>query len=179
MNGESAFQGQPAYVQKTSNKKRLVIIFIVVFLLIIAALGALYLLGSTSKHTPQPTNPVPSVTVSATPTPASPSAQLSPTPEALLSPTAKPTTLSVIVLNGSGTPGAAGGVASALKTAGYTDVTTGNAKAYTYTGVTIYAKNKADLQKVQQVVAAANTNAKVTASVDATIPTDIEVIVGK
>ena len=179
MSDESVFQGQPAYVQRTSNKKRLVVIFIVVLLLIIAALGALYLLGSSTKHTPQPTNPIPSVTISEAPTPASPSAQLSPSPEASISPTAASTSLAITVLNGSGTPGAAGQVATALKTAGYTDVTTGNAKAYTYTGITIYAKTKANLQKVQNAISGANSNAKVTASVDATIPTDVEIIVGK
>src|SRR6266568_4689817 len=76
MDNNSAFQSQPAYVQKASNKKRLVIIFLVLLVVIIAALGALYLLGSSSKHpTSAPTTPIPTESIVATPTPATSSAQ--------------------------------------------------------------------------------------------------------
>ncbi|HWY79223.1 MAG TPA: LytR C-terminal domain-containing protein [Candidatus Sulfotelmatobacter sp.] len=179
MSDGSAFQGQPVYVEKSSNKKRLVIIFLVIFLLVIAALGALYMLGSSSKHTNQPTNPIPTDIMAATPTTASNSAQLSVTTTASSSPTNSPKILQISVLNGSGTPGAAGQIASALQTAGYTNVTTGNAKSFTYTGVTLYAKNAADLKQVQKVITATNATVKITASINSTIPTDVEVIVGK
>ena len=180
MNEDSSFQQQPAYVGKTSNKRRLVTIFLVVLVLLIAGLGALYLLGST-KHQSTPTNPIPTEMVS-TPTPASSSsAQLTATPSAAVSPTVNPASLRISVLNGSGTAGAAGAVADALKNAGFTKVTTGNASAFTYTGITITVKKteSGDLQQIQKYVSAASPNTKVTTKVDNTIPTDIQVIVGK
>jgi flagellar basal body-associated protein FliL len=184
MDNNSAFQTQPAYVQKTSNRKRLIIIFLVILVLIIVALGALYLLGSSAKKPPvQPTAPIPTQAQLATPTPASSSAQLSPTPKitggATAAPTPATTSLSISVLNGSGTAGAAGQTASALKTAGFTDVTTGNASAYTYTGITIHVKDKNNLASVEKAIQDANPNAKITTGVDPTISTDVEVIVGK
>ena len=179
MDEGSAFQQQPAYVQKTSNKKHLITIFFVVLLLVIAGLGALYLLGKSAKHSVSPTNPIPTEMIS-TPTPASStSAQLTTTPTATASPTVNLTTLSVSVLNGSGTPGAAGKIADALKNAGFTNITTGNAKTFTYTGITVYGKDKANLSTVQNEISTASPNTKVTASVDNTIPTDVEIIVGK
>lgn len=60
--------------------------------------------------------------------------------------------LKIRVLNGSGTSGVAGKVATLLKEAGYTDVSTGNADEYDYEDVTIrYVKEAAgalpDVQK--------------------------------
>ncbi len=183
MDGNSAFQTQPAYIQKTSNNKRLIIIFLVVLVLILAALGALYLLGSSAKKpTVQPTAPIPTQ-IPSTPTPASSSAQLSPTAgvtgTAKTTPTPALTDLSVSVLNGSGTPGAAGQTASALKTAGFTNVTTGNASSYTYTGITIHVKSKDNLAAVEKAVQDANPNVKITTGVDPALSSDVEVIVGK
>lgn len=182
MENESPFQTQPAYVQKTSNRKRLVIIFVVLFWVIVIALGALYLLGSSTKHsTNSPTNPVPTTQVSMAPA-SSTSAQLTATPSAAVSPTAASaslTSLTVSVLNGSGTPGAAGKVATALKSAGFSNVTTGNASAYTYTGLTVYVKNSDNLTSVKQAISAAEPNQQVTTSVKASIPTDVEIIIGK
>lgn len=183
MENESPFQTQPAYVQKSSNKKRLVIIFVVLFWVIVIALGALYLLGSSAKHpTSSPTNPIPTSQVSAPPGASSTSAQLTATPSAAVSPTAASaslTSLSVSVLNGSGIPGAAGKVASALKSAGFSSVTTGNAAAYTYTGLTVYVKNSDNLSAVKQAIATAEPNQQATTSVKASIPTDVEIIIGK
>ncbi|HVA96790.1 MAG TPA: LytR C-terminal domain-containing protein [Candidatus Acidoferrales bacterium] len=181
MSDESPFQGQPQYVTvKTSHKKRWIIIFFVVLLLVIAALGALYLLGSTAKH-PAPilTNPVPTETMPVTPTPASSSATPIVTAVVTSGPSINPTALKVSVLNGSGVAGIADKMASALKTAGYTNVTTGNAKDFTYTGITIYAKKQEYLQQVKQDVTSLNSSVKITSGVDATIPNDVEVIVGK
>jgi len=178
MNEESSFQGQPTYVGHTSNKRRLVTIFFVVLLLLIAGLGALYLLGNSAKHTSNPTNPIstqtvsPSTSLTVTPTQAA-------TPSAALSPTSSPTAMSVSVLNGSGTVGAAGKVADALKNAGFTSVTTGNANAYNYTGLTVYVKDKANLATIQKDISSLDPSAKITASVDPTISSDVEVIVGK
>jgi hypothetical protein len=68
----------------------------------------------------------------------------SPTPSRKPSPTVTGTTttkqLSVAVLNGSGTKGAAGGMASDLAAAGYSVVRTGNANSFGYTGISIDIK---------------------------------------
>jgi LytR cell envelope-related transcriptional attenuator len=181
MSEQSPFQGQPAYVEKTSSlKKRFIIIFFVILLLIITALAALYLLGSSVKHPVQPpTNPVPSVIPTTTQPSATNAAQLTSSPSATIAPSASPKSLAISVLNGSGVPGAAGKIADALTSAGFIHVTTGNAKTYTYTGITIYAKNNADLQSVQKAVATVDPSVKVAASIDNTIPGDVEIIVGK
>lgn len=181
MNEDSAFQTQPAYVQRGSSKKKLVVIFLVVLLLVIAGLGALYLIGNSSQHSvSQPTTPVPTETMQVTPTPASSSAQLSTTPVASASSSSvSPASLSVSVLNGSGVAGAAGQVASALKSAGFTSVTTGNASTFTYTGITVHVKKSDYLPLVQKAIATGSPNMKVTTSVDPSISSDIEVIVGK
>ena len=180
MNEQSPFQTQPAYVEKTSHKKRWVTIFFVVLILIIAALGALYLLGGSGKHPiTQPTTPVPTETLSASPTPATNSATLTSTPSATIAPSPALTSLKISVLNGSGVAGAADKMASALKNAGYTNVTTGNASVFTYTGITIYVKDKANLPTVQKEIAALDPSVKVTASADPTIASDIEKVVGK
>lgn len=182
MNEESPFQVQPAYVQKTSNKKRLITIFFVVLLLIIAGLGALYLLGSSAKRSSvKPTNPIPTGIVS-TPTPSASSAgQLSTTPASTNSPTVNPVNLSISILNGSGTPGAAGQVAEALKNAGFTNITTGNASSYSYEGITITVKSAENgyTQQIQKYVSTAYPNSKVTVKNDDTISSDIQIIVGK
>jgi hypothetical protein len=182
MSEESSFQVDPSYVGKSSNKKRLVVIFFVVLLLLIAGLGALYLLGSSAKHSSfKPTNPIPTETMTS-PTPSSStSAQLTATPSAALSPTLVPTSLKVSILNGSGTPGAAGAVADALKNGGFTNVTNGNANSYTYTGITLITKT-ADSSYVPQLkkyIGTVNSSATITVKTDDTIPTDVEVIVGK
>jgi len=184
MDNNSAFQTQPAYVQKASNRKRLIIIFLVILVLIIVALGALYLLGSNAKKPPiQPTVPVPTQAPAATQPPASPSAQLSPTAGVTVTPKVTPTpgstSLSVSVLNGSGTVGAAGQTAAALKSAGFTNVTTGNASSYTYNGITIHVKDKSSLATVEKAIQDANPNAQITTGVDPTLSTDVQVIVGK
>lgn len=179
MDNASTFQGQPSYIGKTSNRKRLVTIFLVVFLLLIAGLGALYLLGTSAKHSFTPTNPVPTAIVS-TPTPASTSAQLTATPSASpTSTTVNPAKLTVSVLNGSGIAGAADKMATSLKSAGYSNVTTGNANVFTYTGITLHVKKQEYLKQLEKDVATAAPNAKVTSGVDSSLTSDVEVIVGK
>lgn len=103
-------------------------------------------------------------------------AKLSPT--VLLSPTIKKTqTLSVQVLNGSGVKGAAAKLSSGLTSAGYT-VTTGNADAFTYTGVTVNIKKsksqlldalKKDLSANDYLVTKSTTTHPESSSTDAVI----------
>ena len=180
MNEQSPFQGQPPYVEKTSHKKRWVTIFFVVLILIIAGLGALYLLGGSGKHSiAQPTTPLPTETISEQPTPATSSASLTSTPSATIAPSGTLTSLGISVLNGSGVAGAADKMASGLKNAGYTNVTTGNASAFTYSGITVYVKDKTNISTVQKEITSLDPGVKVTASADPTITSDVEIIVGK
>lgn len=178
MDNGSTFQGQSSYIGKTSNRKRLVTIFLVIFLLIIAGLGALYLLG-TAKHSATPTNPVPTASVSTPTLVSSTSASLSPSPTATPSAALDKSTLNVSVLNGSGTPGAADKMASSLKSAGYTNITTGNANVFTYTGITLHVKKQGYLKELQKDIATIEPNAKVTSGLDSSLTTDVEIIVGK
>jgi hypothetical protein len=82
--------------------------------------------------------------------------KVTPTPSVSSEPTVKPTgakksvSLTVAVLNGSGTKGAAKSLSTALSDAGYTVSRTGNADAFTYTGVTIQIK-KSDQQALDQL----------------------------
>jgi LytR cell envelope-related transcriptional attenuator len=183
MNETSPFQEQPAYVQKTSNKKRLLIIFFVILIILIGGLAALYLIGGSAKHKQLPTTkPIPtaeaSPTIAVTPE-ASNSASLTATPSAATK--LDRTVLQISVQNGSGTVGAAQKIADILKKAGYTKITTGNADAYTYKGITIYVKKKYSdyLPVLQKDISAANPQVAIKPSVDDTISTDAEVIVGQ
>ncbi|MGH7204345.1 MAG: LytR C-terminal domain-containing protein [Candidatus Levyibacteriota bacterium] len=181
MNETSSFQQQPAYVQKTSNKKRLLIIFFIILLLLIIGLVGFYMLGGKTKQQATPTKPVPtaepSPTVVATPI-ASNSAAVTATPSADTK--LDRTTLQVSVQNGSGTVGVAQKIADTLKKAGYTKITTGNADAYTYEGITIHVKKKDTdyLPDLQKDLTTAYPKANIKATIDDTISTDAEVIVG-
>ncbi|MGI8420003.1 MAG: LytR C-terminal domain-containing protein [Candidatus Levyibacteriota bacterium] len=180
MNETSSFQ-QPAYVQKTSNKKRLLIIFFIILLLLIIGLVGLYFLGGKTKQQSTPTKPIPtaepSPTIVATPI-ASNSATITATPSAGTK--LDRSTLQVSVQNGSGTVGVAQKIADTLKKAGYIKVTTGNADAYTYEGITIHVKKKYRdyLPVLQKDLATANPKVNIKPTVDDTIKTDAEVIVG-
>ena len=186
MNEQSAFQEQPAYVQKTSNKKRLLVIFFVVLVLLIIGLVGLYFLGGSAKRQMQPTAPIPTTApppvATATPeasTSAKPTLTLTATPSAMTK--LDRTTIAVSVQNGSGTAGVAQKYATILKNAGYTKVSTANADNFTYTGITIHVTKKYStyLPLLQKDIAAADPKAKITATVDNTIASDAEVIVGE
>ena len=183
MNEPSVFQQSPlppAPVQRTSNRKRSIIIFLIILILLIAGLVALYLIGGTTKKAaPVTTVPTlaPQPTVAATP---AASASASPT----ASPSASPldrTKIRVSVQNGSGTPGAAQKYATALQSAGYTKVTSGNAESFDHNGVTIIVTKKFSnyLPLLQKDLAQTAGSAKILTSVDDTISTDAQVIIGK
>ena len=130
---DSGFEGiSGATVTRSTSKSRIVLIFL--FLLIGAGLlfVGVKLLGMQSGSINNtPTTPTPTIIEEqATPVPT----EVPTTP----SPTAQPLTISV--LNGSGVSGAAGDMSQELKKLGYTVSSTGNADAFTYTGITVKIK---------------------------------------
>lgn len=170
MKDEAPFSDFPVYAEKSTNKPKAFGIFVCLVLIIAAILGGLYFLGRNQQGSSQN---------AATPTQVPTSA-----PE----PTATPTPLDldraeleVSVLNGSGVVGAANGTAATLRSLGYNVASTGNADKYDYTGITVKVKkDKSDYAELLKKDFAENaTGSAVTTSVDDTIPTDAQVIVGK
>ena len=180
MNEESSLQRQAVHNKRASHKKRLLLLFLIVFLLIIVGLIGIYYLGSKPK-TPTPTVPIPTIAVMISPTPASSEAQLSITPVASPEGELVRSKLRVVVLNGSGIAGSAQKYAAILTKAGYTLVTTGNADAFDYQGITIHTKSTASkyLPLLEQDIKAAVPQVKITTSSDDTIATDAEIIAGR
>jgi len=186
MKDEVAFQDFPVYTEKTSNKARGFVILLVIILLIAAVVGGLYFLGNNKKSEPKAvvtkTKPTPTQkpteTPSATPSGSiTPSGKLTPTPSGTSSKLDR-SKLNVAVLNGSGVAGAANRTASTLRGLGYGVGATANADKFTYTGITVVVKkSKSDYgAQLKKDLASLGT---VTVSVDDTIPTDAQVIIGK
>lgn len=172
---------------QSKRPKRIGVIFALAFLVLIVLIG-LYVLGASSKKASSPIMPTLKATPTALPvvtkeTPVSPTGkQLSPTPKA--TPTAQSSTLDrskleIAVLNGSGVAGAARSTSTFLTGLGYNVTTTGNADAFDYKGLTIHVTkaNSAYLNQLKKDLS--QKSASISASVDDTIDTDAEVIVGK
>lgn len=165
----------PSYVERSSPKPKLLLIFVIVLLLIIAALGGLYFLGASSGKNLllQAVAPAP------TPTPI---AILTPTPTVVVTqPPLERGDLTVAIKNGSGTAGAARGVSTYLEEVGYKLGPVGNADKFTYEGITIHVKQaqSAYLAQLESDIKKNDPDASISASVDDTITTEAEVIVGK
>ena len=191
---DTPFQDFPPYVQQSKGKPKFLVLFLIVFVLVLAILAGLYFLGGASKKSIDKVMPVPtSAIVLPSPTPASPSASVSILPSGKITPTSKigPTGVSsstqrselkVAVHNGSGVVGAAQKTSSYLKELGYNVVSTGNADGYSYTGITIKVrKNKSAYLAMlkKDLPPIASKGATIVGSIDDTIATDAEVIVGK
>jgi len=174
MKDEGNFFGG-ATIDEQPNRKPRVIAFIVVLLLLLVALGfaANYFLHTkTTKQTTVATVPTatPMPTILPTDTPsATPSATLAPTP------------LTVQVLNGSGVAGAAGKIATSLKTLGYTVTSTGNADTFDYKNIVIEVKKSeaSALTKLKTDLSKDYTVGSTSATLSASNKTDAIVIVGK
>jgi hypothetical protein len=179
-----------ASVTKTTSKSRLVLIFL--FLIIGAGLlfVGVKLLGMQSESKKMAVvTPTPTVMPTDTPTPVltvTPSASPALTGKPTLTPTGKITptvtqSLTLSVLNGSGTPGAAGDMASSLKKLGYTIASTGNADAFTYTGITVkIKKSKSDmLAQLKKDVGTVSPVGSTSATLSESTAVDAQVIVGK
>lgn len=170
MKDEVPFQDFTSYTEKSGSKKGLAI-FLAVLLLIAVGIGGLYFLGKNrSTESPAVSQPTSAPTVEEEPTPT-----LEPTPALERS------DLTVSVLNGSGTRGAAGSTAELLRKLGYKIGATGNADSFNYEGLTIRVSRedeeyldllKSDLEEKASASA-------VTATVSASLTTGAEVIVGK
>lgn len=196
---DSGFESlSSASVTKTTSKSRLVLIFL--FLIIGAGLlfVGVKLLGMQSENkkmavvTPTPTlmptdTPTPELTATPSASPAltgkitpSPTGKIAATPTGKITPTVVQS-LTLSVLNGSGTPGAAGDMASSLRKLGYTVATTGNADAFTYTGITVkIKKSKSDqLTQLKKDVGTISPVGSASATLSESTAVDAQVIVGK
>ena len=173
---------QKRFYMKEGNGGRhpslIVVLFIILFFVVVVLVG-LYILGANSRQSiKKELPPLPTLTLvlHATPTTmASLSAALRIEPSSVLNRSA----LRIVVLNGSGLVGAAGGISASLSHLGYHVVSVGNADSYAYRNVTVLVKKskssyaqllKQDLQ---------NSAVSVSASLSDDISGDAEVIVGK
>lgn len=134
--------------QTKANTKLIAIIVTVVVVLIGMVVGGFFVYrNAMSEANTPPTTPIveqmpidTTATQSATTDEATSSATTPQTPEVDLS------TLKVNVLNGSGTPGAAGKASDILEDAGFVSIATGNADNYSYTDTIVRVKaNQTDL----------------------------------
>jgi hypothetical protein len=168
---KDSFSEFPSYVERSSPKPKLLLIFVIVLLLIIAALAGLYFLGASKNYRivqSIPNVPTPTIT------------KQSPTPLPT-QPVLNRSDLTVAIKNGSGTAGAAKGISSTLNGLGYKIGTIGNADKFTYTGITVHVKKSKSnyLDQIKKDIIDSDSTASVSASVDDTITSDAEVIVGK
>lgn len=185
MKDEVPFQDFPAYTEQSSSKSKAIGIFLIALLIVIGVVGGLYLLGRNKNGDTDSQISVtkaPSPTQAPTETPVS-SISGSITPSAKTTPSPSGTKLdrsaiSIAVLNGSGVAGAASKTAATLKALGYTIGATTNADKFTYTDITVLVKKtKKDYgDLLKKDLSAQGT---VTVTVNDTIPTDAQVIVGK
>lgn len=154
---DKQFSNFSSYTKPPASAKKRAFIYVFLFVVLIGltiVAGNYFLSGKKAKSKVAPT-PTPTITVmipTATPT-ASPSGKpkSTPTPSPKASPTSKVSTavspiegasktLTIQVLNGSGTKGEAGKVASLLKAAGYSISSTGNADTFDYQKTVIQIK---------------------------------------
>lgn len=115
-------------------------------------------------------------------------ARPTPTPTSTPTPTPTPTpaavdkkTFEIKVLNGGGTPGAAGKMKTLLEDKGYTVSGTGNTEEYTYTTTEIHGKEtmKDAIANIESDIKDAYTLGTVAADLPASASAAVEVIVGK
>jgi hypothetical protein len=181
------------YPARTPKKKNRMagILAIIVFLIVLIILGKK--LFSPSKQISSETlSPTPSPTEFQFPTD-TPEASVSPTSGVTPSPTAKAaanpvdsktgldrSAVSVEVLNGSGTVGAASKAADILKGLGYNVTSTGNADNFDFAKTEIHTSSAKSnyLSLVQSDLSSSYTIGTADSNLDASSSADIEVIVG-
>jgi hypothetical protein len=189
---ESGYQDFPSYTTKSRNTSRFFLLFIIFLLLVAGILAGLFFLGF-SKRDAGLAITSPKVTATEEPLPTSSTSaamfNISVSPGSTggeLSTVDRKTKLNrgelkVAVLNGSGEPGAAGGVSSYLKELGYNIGSVGNADVFTYRNLTVMVKSgKSSYAALLKKDLQANPSfASVSASINNSISADAEVIVGK
>lgn len=162
--------------KKKRSRKWLVFLFLIL-LTILLGVGLYHFLktkpGLLKQAIPLPT-PTVSVRLSPTLTPIA-------SPSAAPKPTIDRSSVSVTIENGSGVAGAAGSMASALKTLRYNVVATTNAGSFTYQGVTIEVKKGQDslLALLKQDLSKTYTITNATTTLPDSSASDAVVIVGK
>ena len=161
----------PEISMHTNSAKKPLIVWALVTIIVAVLTGSI-LFAVSRKSTTMPsffTRPTPTPTPAPTPTP-------TPTPAVV-----DKTSFKIKVLNGSGTPGAAGKMKTLLEDKGYEVSSTGNTEDYTYTSTEIHGKStmtdaianlKADLKSSYTI-------GTVAADLDASASSDVHVIVGK
>ncbi len=182
------------YTKKTQSPKVRAFVYVIIFAIIIAGamiIGNVFLSQRSGEDDAEPT---PTVAVSPTPTPEEES---SPTPEEEVTParsttptptgkvTVTPTTtakkgITVRVLNGSGTQGAAGDAASVLLDAGYTVTGTGNADTFDYeqTVIQIKKSKQTEAATIRKALSSEYTVSSTIETLAETAQVDAIVIVG-
>lgn len=182
--------------------KQIVIIFLVILLLLGLGFGGYQFFQSQSGNQDDLNlTPTPTEFVFPTDTP-TPSASASPSISGRISPTRRPGTatptkgatggsvdkatgldrskLSVTVLNGSGTPGAAKKISDTLISLGYNVISTGNADNYNYTNTVLEVKStKSDYLNLLKKDLSGNYTIGSTSASLTTGTSDARVIVGK
>ena len=182
---------------RTSSKRISTPLIITIVLLLAVLLGGAYVFFQAQKKTntvesPLP-SPAPTTEKAVTPSPTeevTPTGSVSTTPAKVTPGKATPTTkpaagtvdrseVSISVLNGSGTAGAASKTSNYLKGLGYTISGTGNADTFDYEDITIAVKkgNTALLNQLKKDLASEGTVGS--ATTDYTGTADAQVIIGK
>lgn len=180
---DSPLQQYPPFVKKSSSSMRMIVFFLLFIIVVAALFIGIYLLNKNAQEQ-KPAVVVQAPTSAPTPTP-EPTTEATPSGSLTPSPTGKAgeevSKVSVEVLNGSGTPGAAGGIAKTLRDLGYTVAGTGNADSFTYQDITIRAKKSqaSALAKLKKDLSESYTVGKTTSDLPESSSYDIEVIVGK
>ncbi len=142
---------------------------IVTILVAIATGGILFAAAKKTSPLKLFARPTPTPTATPTPTP-------TPTPVAI-----DKTAFEIKVLNGGGTPGAAGKMKTFLEEKGYTVASTGNTEEYTFTTTEIHGKDtmKDAIANLETDLKDTYTLGTVAADLTASSSVDVEVIVGK
>lgn len=185
----------PTYTKQTAPFPRKILFFILVLILLGAGLlaGKQFMSDTAEEVIPTPTiAPEPTLT----PEPPTATPELSPTTtpavKGKITPTNAPTTaatgkidpkraITVDVLNGSGTVGAASKMATFLKNLGYTIGTTGNADSFEYANIVLQVKKSKStfLSQLKTDLASEYTVGSTSATLAETSSADAIVIIGK
>jgi len=143
--GETSLNINPRQSKRFPSRFLILVAVVIVLALIVFGISQLFF----AKQSPKKESlVVPTVALTPTnPPEATKGAEVTPTKGTDKTPTPKPgtsaldkTKISIEVQNGSGEPGVASKMAAFLKNLGYKISSTGNAKNYEYTGVTIQTK---------------------------------------
>lgn len=188
---EISYSGAPASPKRKLSKR--LILFLIFFLVIIALIaGVFYFVTKDSSEAPSepedaliiPEDNLEEITEEPTPTEEEEEDQ-SPTPSAAEEEDEEEADTSsagsIAVQNGSGEAGVAGEASTALKSAGFSIASTGNADNFNYEGVTIQVKNskKSILSDIEEALSKDYTISDTSTDLPESTNYDALVIIGK